>query len=89
MAGPWDTIATLTAPVFGLLEVNDTQPSPGKAFCRRRSAVNPLEVNTKGYSIHPKVARHVSAGNREVDVEAVVDIYFVGADRDINGIAVG
>ena len=34
LAGPWDTIATITAPASGLIEYHDTTPPPGQAFYR-------------------------------------------------------
>ena len=34
VAGPWDTIATLTAPASGQLEFHDAPPPPGQAFYR-------------------------------------------------------
>jgi len=32
--GPWDTVATLTAPASGLLEYHDPSPLPAQAFYR-------------------------------------------------------
>ena len=34
VTGPWDTLATLTAPASGLVEFHDTTPLPGQAFYR-------------------------------------------------------
>ena len=34
LSGPWDTLATLTAPTSGQLEYHDTSPPPGQAFYR-------------------------------------------------------
>jgi hypothetical protein len=34
LSGPWDTVATLTAPAIGLLEYHDTNAPPAQAFYR-------------------------------------------------------
>jgi hypothetical protein len=34
VTGPWDTLATLTAPASGPLEFHDAPPPPGQAFYR-------------------------------------------------------
>lgn len=34
VTGPWETLATQTAPVSGLIEYHDLNPLPGQSFYR-------------------------------------------------------